>query len=59
MMTPNLVLCPIFNVLLPLRHGKPPVVAVLVLAEPADPAVLVEVRSGGAAASWPGSAGAT
>lgn len=33
-------------------------VAVLVLAEPADPAILVEVRPGGDAASRSGSAGA-
>lgn len=39
------------------RHGEPPVVAVLVLAEQADAAVLVEVRPGGGAASWPGLAG--
>lgn len=40
------------------RHGEPPVVALLVLAEPADAPVLVEVRPGGAAASRPGPPGA-
>ncbi|KAM7370853.1 hypothetical protein PAMP_010367 [Pampus punctatissimus] len=40
------------------RHGEPPVVAVLVLAEPADPAILVEVWPCGAAASRSGPAGA-
>lgn len=40
------------------RYGEPPVVAVLVLAEPEDAAVLVEVRPGGAAAAWSGPAGA-
>lgn len=40
------------------RHGEPPVVAVLVLAEQADAAVLVEVRPGGGAASWSGLTGA-
>lgn len=40
------------------RHGEPPVVAVLVLAEQADAAILVEVRPGGGAASWSGLAGA-
>jgi len=41
-----------------LRDGEPPVVAVLVLAEPSNPSVLVEVRPGGAAASRPGPVGA-
>lgn len=36
------------------RYGEPSVVAVLVLAEQADPAVLVEVRACGALASWSG-----
>lgn len=40
------------------RHGEPSVVAVLVLAEQADPAVLVEVWACGALASWSGLAGA-
>lgn len=40
------------------RHGESAVVAVLVLAEPADPAVLVEVWPGGAAVTWSGLTGA-
>lgn len=40
------------------RPGEPAVVAVLVLAEPGYPAVLVEVWPGGATASWSGFAGA-
>lgn len=40
------------------RHSEPAVVAVLVLAEPADTPLLVEVWRGGGAAPWPGPAGA-
>lgn len=40
------------------RPGQPAVVAVLVLAEPGDLAVLVEMWPGGAAAPWSGLAGA-
>lgn len=40
------------------RHGEPPLVAVLVLAEPTDIALLVEVWPGGADASRSGPAGA-
>ena len=40
------------------RPGEPAVVAVLVLAEPGDVAILVEMWAGGAAASWSGLAGA-
>ncbi len=47
-----------FSCVFSFRHGEPPVVAVLVLAEPADLAVLVEVWPSGAAASWSGPAGA-
>lgn len=39
-----------------LRHGEPAMVARLVLAEPQDVAVLVEVRRGGGAAARPGAA---
>lgn len=38
----------------PPRPGEPAVVAVLVLAEPGDLAILVEMWPGGAAASWSG-----
>lgn len=40
------------------RHNKPAVVAVLVLAEPEDLAILVEVWDGGALTAWSCSAGA-
>ncbi len=40
------------------RHYKPVVVVVLVLAEPQDFAVLVEVWDGGALTAWPCPAGA-
>lgn len=40
------------------RPGEPAVVAMLVLAEPGDLAILVEMWPGGAAASWSGLAGA-